>query len=159
MFPHKGKKNHRNQQQSKWVSKPEPRHRYHVSSNNGKSPNSIFGDARSSLTSSPLVEEPACSLVRALGCAFLGLHSVGQAGESWRVGSLTGCAGVRSTTAAERLSDATEWVAGEVGLGRSGAEATSRTLLSSLKAFLDSKKLRLESGMRSIHVLACDHKE
>ena len=84
----------------------------------------------------------------------MGLHPVGQAGESWRVGSLTGCAGVRSTTAAERLSDATEWVAGEVGLGRSGAEATSRALLSSLEAFLDGKKLRLESGMKSVDVLS-----
>ena len=148
-------KNHGNQQQSNWVSKPEPRHRYRVSSNS-KSPNLIVDDARSSLTSSPLVEEPACSLVRALGCAFLGLHPVGQAGESWRVGSLTGCAGVRSTAATKRLSDTTEWVAGEVGLRGSGAEATSRTLLSSLETFLDGKKLRLESVTMSVHVLACD---
>ena len=152
--PAQGQK-HRNQQQSKWVSKPEPRHRYRVCSNS-KSPNSIVSDARSSLVSSPLVEEPARPLVRALGRALLGLHPVGQAGESRRVGSLTGCAGVGSTAATERLSDATEWVAGEVGLSRSGAEATSRTLLSSLKAFLDGKKLRLESVTISVHVLACD---
>ena len=157
MFPRKGKKNHRNQQQSKWVSKPEPRHRYRVfSSNSSESLRSFVSDARSSLSSSPLVEEPARSLVRALGCAFLGLHPVGQAGESRRVGSLTGCAGVRSTAATKRLGDATEWVAGEVGLRGSGAEATSRTLLSSLETFLDGKKLRLESVTMSVHVLACD---
>lgn len=125
-------------------------------SNHSKSPTSIVGDARSSLISSPLVEEPTRALVRALGRTLLGLHPVGQAGESRHAGSLTGCAGVGSATAAKRLSDATEWVVGEVGLGRSGAEATSGTLLSSLKAFLDGKKLRLESGMKSVNVQACD---
>jgi hypothetical protein len=84
----------------------------------------------------------------------LGLHPVGQAGESGHAGSLTGRAGVGSTTAAKRLGDATEWVVGEVGLGRSSTEATSGTLLSSLKAFLDGKKLRLESVMKLVSDLA-----
>ena len=84
----------------------------------------------------------------------MSLHPVGEARESGHAGSLTGCAGVWSTTATKRLSDATEWVVGEVGLGGSGAEATSRALLSSLEAFLDGKKLRLESGMKSVDVLS-----
>ena len=149
--------NHDNQQ-SKWVSKPEPRHQYRVSSNS-KSPHSIVGDVRSGLISSPLVEEPARALVRALRRALLGLHPVGEASESGHAGSLARCAGVRSTTATERLSDATKGVVGKVGLGRSGAESTGRALLSSLKAFLDGKKLRLESGMKSVDVLGCDDKE
>jgi hypothetical protein len=111
------------------------------------------------LISSPLVEEPARALVRALGRALLGLHPVGEASESGHAGSLAGCAGIGSTAATERLSDATEGVVGEVGLGRGGAEATSGTLLSSFEAFLDGKKLRLESGMKSVHVLACDDRE
>lgn len=85
------------------------------------------------------------------------MHPVSQAGESRHTGSLTGCAGVGSTAAAKRLSDATEWVVGEVGLGGSGtAEAASRTLLGSLKTLLDGKKLGLESGVKSVNVQACD---
>jgi hypothetical protein len=81
--------------------------------------------------SSPLVEEPARPLVRALRGAFLALHPVCQAGESGHAGSLARCASIGSSAATERLSDATEWVVGEVRLGGSGAQATSGTLLSS----------------------------
>jgi hypothetical protein len=152
VFSRKCKEKLKNQQ-SKWVSKPEPRHRYRVSSNS-ESPNPNVDDVRGNLSSSSLVEEPARALVRAFGRTLLGLHPVGQPSESRHAGSLTGSAGVGSTAATKRLSDTTEWVVGEVGLGGSGAEATSRALLSSLEAFLDGKKLRLESGMKSVDVLS-----
>ena len=116
----------------------------------------MISDVRSNLSSSPLVEEPARALVRALGRALLGLHPVGEARESRHAGSLTRCAGVGSTTAAKRLSDATKWVVGEVGLRGSSTKATSGALLSSLEAFLDGKKLRLESVIKSINILVCE---
>ena len=83
-------------------------------------PNPVVSDVRS-LASSPLVEEPARPLVRALGRAFLALHPVCQTCECGHASSLTGSAGVRSTAAAKRFSDAAEWVVREVGLGGCGA--------------------------------------
>ena len=76
VFSRKCKEKLKNQQ-SKWVSKPEPRHRYRVSSNS-ESPNPNVDDVRGNLSSSSLVEEPARALVRAFGRTLLGLHPVGQ---------------------------------------------------------------------------------
>ena len=137
--------NHDNQQ-SKWVSKPEPRHRYRVSSNS-ESPNPNVDDVRGNLSSSSLVEEPARALVRAFGRTLLGLHPVGQPSESRHAGSLTGSAGVGSTAATKRLSDTTEWVVGEVGLGgSSAAETASGALFGGFEAFFDGEELGFESG-------------
>ena len=113
-----GQRKHTNQQKQVGIQTRTPPPVSCLSSS--KSPIPMISDVRSNLSSSPLVEEPARALVRALGRALLGLHPVGEARESRHAGSLTGCAGVGSTTAAKRLSDATEWVVGEVGLRGSG---------------------------------------